>query len=150
MNSSFLNPHSLLTKILLCLCVILIALLSLLPSRDFPSIPISGIDKAVHFIMYFVLGYLAALTFGFCPVRWRRNRFWVLLIIITYGYWMEYLQGLFPSLHRSFSYADVLADGLGATAGIFFRLRKSFQTCRCAHLLKEEKTLVTDNDFQAP
>lgn len=100
--------------------------------------------------MYAVLGYLAALSFGSCPVRWRRNRYWVLLIIITYGYWMEYLQGFFPSLHRSFSYADILADALGAATGVFFRLRTSFQTCRCAYLIKEKNTLVTDNDFQVP
>lgn len=100
--------------------------------------------------MYAVLGYLSALTFGSCPVRWRRNRYWVLLIIVAYGYWMEYLQGFFPSLHRSFSYADVLADALGTATGIFFRLRNSFQTCRCAYLLKAKNNLVTGDDFQVP
>jgi len=139
-----------LTKSLLLLSIVGIALLSLLPSRDLPAIPIYGIDKVVHFIMYAVLGYLAALTFGSCPVRWHRNRYWILLIIVAYGYWMEFLQGFFPSLHRSFSYADVLADASGAAAGIFFRLRNSFRDCRCAYLLKTKNTRVTGDDFQIP
>lgn len=126
-------------RIIIILYALLVAVFSLLPSRDLPAVHIPHIDLVVHYLMYAGFGYLSALAFGNCPVKWRRNRYWLLLILVAFGYWMEFLQEILPGLQRSFEWSDVVADTFGAFTGIFVRLRSSYQSCRC-RLSNNEKS----------
>jgi VanZ family protein len=97
-----------------------IALLSLLPSKDFPELPLfSGIDKVVHFCMYFGLTILACWSMH-AEVR-HRWYFIVVLFAIGWGVTMEIFQ-LLMHLGRSFDLYDILANSMGALIGAIIYL----------------------------
>lgn len=93
-----------------------IAALSLLPSKDFPQLPLfEGFDKVVHFLMYFIFSVLFSWS-----IKTEFNYFRLLFIIpvtIGWGILMEFMQ-LSMHLGRSFSWYDVLANSIGVFAGI--------------------------------
>jgi len=97
----------------------LIALMSLLPSHTFEKVPFlfENEDKVIHFLMYGGMAVMLCWTFP------RRNRKWliyyaaIVLICTGFGMLMEILQGTFPQLGRSFSWADEAAN---ITGTIFF------------------------------
>jgi len=142
-----------LNKLLLFLGAVFVAVLSFLPAKDFPTIPIIGIDKAVHFVLYATLGFLAALSFSSCPVRWRRYRFRILLILILYGSGIEFLQDYFYTLHRGFSFGDILFNSLGALTGLFIRFGTKPRPCRCREVI-DQKILpdpgTEDSESESP
>lgn len=67
-----------------------------------------GIDKIAHFIFF---GFLAWLIY----VADKKHLFWAIFISSSYGILIEYLQ-MNVFVNRSFDYADMLADVLGALA----------------------------------
>jgi VanZ family protein len=89
-----------------------------LPSQSFRDIgqvfPFQ--DKIVHLAIF---GILAALIRWSIPSPWGRG--WkgvvVVLVLILYGIGTECLQALFPSLGRSFEWADILVNFIGVVAG---------------------------------
>ena len=111
--------------------VVLIAVLSLMPGNDIPDVDLPDVDKLVHLLMYAGLGYLSASAFSTCPLKWRQVRFWLFIMLFTYGFLLEFAQELFPALHRSFSYWDAAFNGLGAITGISLRLKRGYRICRC-------------------
>lgn len=95
-----------------------IAVLSMLPPQDLPSIPLfEGADKVVHFLMYFIFSFL--LCWAFKTENKFRRWIWVTSIAICWGIFMEYIQ-LFMHLGRSFSWYDVMANSFGVMVGIVF------------------------------
>jgi VanZ family protein len=89
---------------LLCLAVVLV--LALLPPRVL--IPSTLWDKANHFLAFVTLAVLGLRSY---PARARP----VLWALLAYGALIEVLQAL--TGYRSAEWLDLLADGVGLTAG---------------------------------
>lgn len=86
--------------------LVAVAWTSLLPPDDLP--PDMGIsDKVVHALAYTALGALAVLS----SIRWPV----AIALVVAFGLLLEILQGL--SGYRSFEWADLLADAVGAAVG---------------------------------
>jgi VanZ family protein len=85
-----------------------------------PSVPaVPGLDKAAHFAMYGVLGFLLAR--GWTVVGWRGAWLLPVLVALLLGIADERRQRAVPG--RSAEVADWLADLGGASAGVFIALR---------------------------
>lgn len=97
--------------------LILIVLLSLLPTSNFPDIPLfSGEDKWIHFCMYTGLGFLTCWSLD---TRGRRMPPMYLLLtgVFLWGVLMEVLQRLMSN-GRAMEITDMLANLAGAVAGL--------------------------------
>ena len=94
-----------------------VVIISLMPSMGIPTF--TFLDKIVHFIMYFVMAFLALIAF-----QLPRERIIVLLFTYGIGLMLEWLQGFLD--HRTMSIEDFLANVLGTSAAIifYFLLRK--------------------------
>lgn len=86
--------------------VLAVAWVSLLPPDDLPQ-DVAVSDKAVHALGYAVLGALAVLS----GLRWLP----AVAAVVAFGLLVEVAQGL--SGYRSFEWADLLADAVGAAVG---------------------------------
>jgi VanZ family protein len=106
-----------LRKTLAALYLAVIAVLSLMPVQDLPHFTVfSGIDKMVHFSMYFGLAILACWSLEID--RKRMAPIYMLLSgVFFYGVLMEILQ---RTMHngRNFEFRDMIANLSGAIAGI--------------------------------
>jgi hypothetical protein len=91
----------------------------------------------LRLLIFTLVGYLAARSFGSCPIRWRKSRYWLLLIIVAGAYWVEYLMQFIPTIEHTFTYRNVVIDMAGALLGIVIRLRSSYQKCRCRYIVQE-------------
>jgi VanZ family protein len=83
-----------------------------------------GVDKIAHFILFGVQSFLIvqAHHIGRKDVDWG-NVHKAVLIGISYGIFIEFLQyAVF--INRSYDYADMLADGLGASSCYLWALAK--------------------------
>ena len=85
--------------------LVAVAWTSLLPADDLPGVKVS--DKLVHVAGYAVLGALARLSGLGWPVA--------VAVVTAFGLLLELAQG--ASGYRSFEWADLLADVVGATGG---------------------------------
>ena len=97
--------------------LVVIALLSLLPSYDIPDIQLfPGADKLVHMCMYLGLSVLACWSYD---ISHHRMKFMYLLLVgvFMYGVLMEILQ---RTMHngRSFDFKDMIANLTGAIIGL--------------------------------
>ncbi|MBE0646701.1 MAG: peptidoglycan bridge formation glycyltransferase FemA/FemB family protein [Bacteroidales bacterium] len=124
--------HSKISIFLLISFLIFILFLSFSPESGYPTISNPVTTHTAHFILFAGLGYIAALTFGTCPVRWYKTRFWLFLVLFTLAYWIEFLKSYIVFNNQAFSYKDVLANGTGIAIGIFFRIQTSSKNCHCA------------------
>jgi VanZ family protein len=100
--------------------------LSLLPPQDFPKVQLfDGVDKVVHFLMYFIFSILGCWAI---KTEIHQSRIWFILpITIGWGLFMELMQ-LEMHLGRSFSWYDMLANSVGVITGILiyvFSVRNS-------------------------
>jgi VanZ family protein len=104
-------------KVLAALYLVLIALLSLLPTSNLPDIPyFSGEDKWIHFCMYSGLGFMACWSLDIN--RKRAASYFLLLVgVVMWGVLMEIMQRLM-SMGRSLEVSDMLANFGGAVAGL--------------------------------
>jgi len=93
----------------------LVAILSLLPSKDLPDLhPFAAFDKVVHTCMYFGLTILAC--WAFHAEEKRIRIIFVVLFAICWGLLMEFSQ-LEMMMGRAFEWTDELSNGLGALLG---------------------------------
>jgi VanZ family protein len=98
--------------------LIIIVLLSLLPSSDLPDVPyFSGEDKWIHFCMYTGLGFLTCWSLD---IKNRRMPplYLLLLGVFLWGVLMEVLQRLMSN-GRAMEFLDMMANLAGAVAGLF-------------------------------
>ena len=106
------------TVIPLILCIlwtILIFVLCTLPQHKLPKINIPHIDKAAHFVFFFVQSVLLCLLF-----RIKRKKIFFFILSATflafiYGGTIELLQQNY--FHRTGDWYDLLADVLGGFIG---------------------------------
>jgi VanZ family protein len=114
------------------LWALLILLLSLLPSKHIPEIEwwnIISIDKLVHVFFYMVLvillfiGFYKQYSFRFLRLNCIKT---VLIIGITYGIAIEFIQSQLVYNGRFFELGDVAANVSGCFVGwgIFFLVYK--------------------------
>jgi VanZ family protein len=97
--------------------LVIIALLSLLPSYDIPDISLfPGADKLVHTCMYLGLAFLACWSYDI-----GHHRMWFMYLLLAgvfmYGVLMEILQ---RTMHngRDFDFRDMIANLTGAVLGL--------------------------------
>ena len=88
-----------------------VSYLSVVPQVEFPFY-FRWSDKLYHFLAYFWLSVLP--FFGFASAK--KSLAWALLMILL-GIGLEFAQAFVPG--RLFSIWDMIANSLGASAGIF-------------------------------
>ena len=82
------------------------------------DLDIPFLDKVVHFVMYLILGVLFTFEFRrITPKYFYKHLYKLLIICVVYGIFIEVVQYFLP--WRGFEFADMIADGLGAAAGIY-------------------------------
>ena len=112
------------------LYLVIIVLLSLLPTSDFPDVPFfSGEDKYIHICMYLGLGFLACWSLDFRGKERMPSLIILLAGVFMWGVMMEVLQRLMSN-GRGMELLDMLANLAGAIVGlIFYKLleRKRFE-----------------------
>ena len=86
--------------------LVAVAWTSLLPPEDLPQ-DVAVSDKVAHALAYALLGALAVLS----GLRWLP----AVVSVVAFGLLVEIAQGV--SGYRSFEWADLLADALGASVG---------------------------------
>ena len=95
----------------------IVAFLSLLPSKDFPQLPLfPGADKAIHICMYLGLAVLACWSMH-AEVK-QKWYYAVIFFAIGWGVMMEIFQYLMH-MGRSFELFDILANSVGALIGVY-------------------------------
>jgi VanZ family protein len=95
-------------------------ILSSIPQLNPPDLGFEIQDKFYHFLFYAIFGYLIARSFLFLKVSTKFHRHYLVFSIIfaaVYGLSDEIHQYFVPG--RFCSLGDFMADGLGATVGIF-------------------------------
>jgi len=85
------------------------------PGNTIPDMAIFTADKFLHFSIFLVWAYLLMASFPLSPVL-------VMALGLVFGLAIEFYQEdilpyLIPS-KRAFEWADAIADGLGAVAGV--------------------------------
>ena len=90
-------------------------IVSLIPVQDlnFPKFQLFGIDKLLHFVMYFSLTILWCLS----SKHFYSSNFKLLLFVIFFGFILEIFQHILP-FGRYFDLGDLLANSLGVIFGI--------------------------------
>jgi VanZ family protein len=105
-----------LALVLLILYWIAIFALTHIPIKhlSFLVTQVNASDKTLHFLAYFILGYLLWIAVNpYQKVEWQKSRvWWILLVIVWYGALDELLQ---VYLSRNSSIYDFIADISGAT-----------------------------------
>ena len=81
------------------------------------DLDIPYLDKVVHFGMYLILGALATFEFRRITKYYYKYIVKLLIICVLYGIFIEVVQYFLP--WRGFEIEDMIADGLGAAAGIY-------------------------------
>lgn len=100
-----------------------IAALSLLPPKDLPQVPLfEGVDKVVHFLMYFIFSMLFSWAIK-TELNYKRL-FFIIPVTIGWGILMEIMQ-LEMHLGRSFDLYDILANSIGVFVGILLYILTS-------------------------
>tara|TARA_B100001057_G_C22590931_1_gene848945 strand:+ start:245 stop:649 length:405 start_codon:yes stop_codon:yes gene_type:complete len=75
-----------------------------------------GLDKLIHLVLYFVFVQLWALNLKKIN---RKNKLVILLIGITYGIFIEFMQSAM-NIGRVYEIDDMIANTLGCILGIIF------------------------------
>lgn len=110
------KANALLVAIVITICI---AGLSLFNVNDVkPKIDLTYGDKYEHFVAYFSL----TISWFFAVQKSNRlvaYKFWLVIIICSYGALMEFLQ-LFLTDYRMADFYDVLANSVGVVSGLMF------------------------------
>ncbi|MBQ9214079.1 MAG: VanZ family protein [Bacteroidales bacterium] len=96
-------------KLSIIWALIMLLATTMKPSDEMPKFEIPYFDKIVHFGIFGVLGFLIS-------YEKRSSYYNTLILCALYGVAIEIIQSFLP--WRSFEWADMLADTLGALAGI--------------------------------
>lgn len=95
--------------------LLVVAVLSLMPSDNIPNIPLfPGADKLIHASLYVGLSFLSCWSFPYHHQKYFL--LWMVLFTAFWGIMMEVLQ-LIMHAGRSFELFDQLANTTGAVLG---------------------------------
>jgi len=89
-----------------------VAIGSLMPASDVPSMPVRGVDKLQHFLGYLMLSGYAVMLFA----RMRAQAL-AAALVVAFGVAVEWAQGAVTA-DRHADAADAMANALGALAGL--------------------------------
>lgn len=128
--------------------LILLTVYFLLPGGMFPQYHFKGIDLLMIFFSYGLFAWLALAALGSCPLRWRNLAPWIFVMALAHIFWMEFLQGQLPQLHRHASYSDLLAGCIGAASGIILRIRLAYRHCNCSLMAIATRTGITSQGIE--
>lgn len=92
---------------------LLIIYLCLMPQSQLPHWSIPGLDKFVHIILFALFMFFLSLVFKNKAYQYSI----AFLSTLALGLAIEAAQQSLPQLHRSFEWADIGADALGALMG---------------------------------
>jgi len=99
-------------NILGAMLVSVVIFLSLAPTQSLPDLPFPYSDKVNHVLAY------TAMMFWFGQIfRKRSASLLIASCLVAMGIVLEYIQG--STGYRTFEYADMAANGIGAVAGLF-------------------------------
>ena len=118
MLSAFLQQRGF-WRISVLLYAVLLAGLLLMPQPLIEAVTTEsfrGNSRLIHFVLFVPFGGGIALLWG-RQVFPLARAIWATLIATLYGVVLEGLQALLPTLQRSFSWRDILANALGAGVG---------------------------------
>ena len=119
---SMFSRYQIFLLITLFVYLTFLAWLSLVPASYFSSslVFFPGADKIVHTLIYLILGFLLYLLLSGI---WQKSRVRIIVIVFfgasAYGLLMEFLQLQISTSSRSFEIGDIIANCVGAVAGIF-------------------------------
>ncbi|MCB5245387.1 MAG: VanZ family protein [Candidatus Cloacimonadaceae bacterium] len=97
--------------------LVLIWIVSSIPSQKLPSQKIFNIDKIAHFTEYFLLALLVNSSFRERNLR-KKNIWWIYLALFIIAGLDEYHQRFIPG--RSVCIEDYLANASGLAVGLIF------------------------------
>jgi VanZ family protein len=96
-------------RVLTFICVLTLALLSLMPAGDLPNTGFSGLLN--HFI-----AYAGSCAIAIAAYRTERPHYWKIIVAFwAYAAVLEYLQHFAPTRHPAIK--DFLASAIGAASG---------------------------------
>jgi VanZ family protein len=104
-------------RLLCCLWVVTILVLSLMPARNVPVVGVWNADKLVHTGMYFALALLM-LKSHWLPIASLKYLLVVALVCIGFGASIEWLQE-HCTTDRHFDDLDIVANTLGVVLFLF-------------------------------
>lgn len=122
-NKAFSHPNAVYFFNLLWILFVLYACFR--PSTGMPKVTIPHIDKPVHFILFAGVSFLSLLSIHVYKresFNYKKSAIIVLLGTILLGYLVEVIQDT-PLVNRSFEWADVLFDALGAACAVWLYRR---------------------------
>lgn len=123
------SPYTKRARSLALAWTLLIFILCLLPAQEIPNVNVPMADKWVHFVMFGLFAFL-----WLCAYPSRNISFLLLIFAISVatGWFVEFLQGSFPSLGRNRDMMDVVADGIGGFLGVLLFAIPSYMSARGA------------------
>ncbi len=84
-----------------------------------------GVDKVIHFGLFFVLAFLYTIFLSNRNREFKNSIYWTMVFLISaYGLGMEFYQKYFTT--RSFSLFDALFDSLGAIVGMIMAKKSPY------------------------
>lgn len=102
--------------------LLIIFILLTLPGKDFQGVDMKlpFQDKIVHMGLFGGLVFFFGLAYRKIPFFYSKTKLiFMVLAATSYGIIMEFVQKYCTGHSRSFSYEDMMADGLGAIIGYF-------------------------------
>ena len=114
-NNNFNRKKNKFLKTLFFLWFFIVFVLSIMPVNNKVSFNIIGLDKIVHFLLYFVCSFICFFSYGI--EKQEKRHLFVLILCIGYGILLEIIQYFIP--YRSFSFLDIIANSLGDFFGLF-------------------------------
>lgn len=109
----------------------IVLVLTLIPGKAIPDVPVFGIDKTVHFFLFGLLMFLMLIESHRQKVFRNTGGYFILLaytLCISYGIFIELIQNFIPG--RSSSVYDAIANSIGVCIGhvIFLLISKKYFT----------------------
>ncbi|UAY54381.1 VanZ family protein [Arachidicoccus terrestris] len=121
-QTTIIKPPTFAQFIPFIIWLLIIFILLTLPQRDFDGVDmkIPFQDKLVHMGLFGGLVFFFGLAYRKIPFAFSKTKLvFMVLIATSYGIIMEFVQKYCTGHSRSFSYEDMVADGLGAVIGYF-------------------------------
>ncbi len=109
------SPYKKQAKSIAILWTLLILVGCFAPATSFPKVDVPLADKWVHFLLFGGFTFFWLLVKPVRTLRWLAT---MLLIAVSFGCFIEVMQGILTFLGRSMELMDAVADSIGGLLGI--------------------------------